>query len=110
HMNEETRTGDWKSILLGDVCRVQGGFAFKSQDYVDEPDGVPLIRIGDLQGGQVSTGNNSVKVPVSFLNDEAVHKYLLRDGDVLIAMTGATTGKLARYRRSGSAHAFLNQR
>jgi type I restriction enzyme, S subunit len=110
HVNDETTNGDWKNVLLGEVCRVQGGFAFKSDDYVDEADGVPLIRIGDLQSGQVSTGNNSVKVPASFLNNEALRKYLLRDGDVLIAITGATTGKLARYRRSGSSQAFLNQR
>jgi type I restriction enzyme S subunit len=110
YMKEETPTDDWKSVLLGDFCQVQGGFAFKSEDYVNEPDAVPLIRIGDLQDGQVSVGHKNVKVPVSFLKDEALHKYLLRDGDVLIAMTGATTGKLARYRRFGSAHAFLNQR
>jgi type I restriction enzyme S subunit len=110
YMNEETITGEGKNVLLGDVCRVQGGFAFKSQDYVNNPDAVPLIRIGDLQNGQVSVGNRTVKIPVSFLKDETLHRYLLRDGDVLIAMTGATTGKLARYRQSGSAHAFLNQR
>jgi type I restriction enzyme S subunit len=69
-----------------------------------------LIRIGDLQDGHVSVVNASAKLPVSFLKEETLQKYLLRDGDVLIAMTGATTGKLARYRQSGSARAFLNQR
>ena len=101
---------DWSFEPLGKGCKVQGGFAFKSRDYTKNGNGVPIIKIGDLQNGRVHVGEKSTRVPEEFLDDRNLAKFLLEDGDILIAMTGATTGKIGRYDRASSGTAYLNQR
>ena len=92
----------WASF--GQICRVQGGFAFKSTDYVKE--GVPLVRISNLVNGRVQVSDDTVFLPPEFA--AANPAFLLRKGDVLIAMSGATTGKMATI--EDDIPALLNQR
>ena len=92
----------WASF--GQICRVQGGFAFKSTDYVKE--GVPLVRISNLVNGRVQVSADTVFLPPEFAT--ANPAFLLRKGDVLIAMSGATTGKMATM--DDDIPALLNQR
>jgi type I restriction enzyme, S subunit len=92
----------WASF--GQICRVQGGFAFKSTDYVKE--GVPLVRISNLVNGRVQVSQDTVFLPHDFAT--ANPAFVLRKGDVLIAMSGATTGKMATMEED--IPALLNQR
>lgn len=92
----------WASF--GQICRVQGGFAFKSTEYVKE--GVPLVRISNLVNGRVQVSEDTVFLPPAFA--AANPAFLLRKGDVLIAMSGATTGKMATM--DDDIPALLNQR
>ncbi len=94
----------WCWIRFADICTVQGGFAFKSKDYTD--DGVPLIRIGDLNDGAVTIDESTARLPSDFLEQQP--QFLLNSGDVLIAMSGATTGKMAVF--DCNEGALLNQR
>jgi type I restriction enzyme S subunit len=89
---------------FGQICRVQGGFAFKSADYVK--DGVPLIRISNLVNGRVQVSDDTVFLPPKFVDENPA--FVLRKGDVLIAMSGATTGKMATM--EDDIPALLNQR
>ena len=76
-------------VPLGSYVRVIGGYAFPSESYADE--GIPVIRISDIQDGMVSA-KKAAKIP-----DEMVGKgrnYQVEPGDILIAMSGATTGKI----------------
>jgi type I restriction enzyme, S subunit len=102
--NSSSQTTGWKRLKFGDVCKVQGGFAFKSQEY--EKSGIPLVRISNLVNGKVSFDSDPVYLPTSKLE---VHKeFVLKRGDTLIAMSGATTGKMATYDMDSPA--LLNQR
>jgi len=101
---------DWITQPLGDGCQVQGGFAFKSGDYTKNGKGVPIIKIGDIQNGRVIVSERSTRVPDVFLENKSLEKFLLRNGDILIAMTGATTGKIGKYDSDASGNAYLNQR
>jgi len=101
---------DWSIQPLGEGCKVQGGFAFKSGDYTKNGKGIPIIKIGDLQNGRVHVGDKSTRVPGEFLENNSLEKFLLRNGDILIAMTGATTGKIGKFDSNASGNAFLNQR
>ena len=89
---------------FGQLCRVQGGFAFKSSDYVKR--GVPLIRISNLVNGRVQITEDTVFLPEGFA--KKFPDFCLRKGDVLIAMSGATTGKMATMPEDFMA--LLNQR
>ena len=92
----------WASF--GQICRLQGGFAFKSTDYVKE--GVPLVRISNLVNGRVQVSQDTVFLPPDFAT--ANPAFVLRKSDVLIAMSGATTGKMATMEED--IPALLNQR
>ncbi len=107
----ESRTTDqtelpegWAWGTFGHLCQVQGGFAFKSNSY--QPNGVPLVRISNLVNGLVQIGDNTVYLSEEFL--KRFSDFRLQKGDTLIAMSGATTGKMATYTLDDSA--LLNQR
>ena len=94
----------WEWVRLGNLQEFINGYAFPSADYVK--DGIGIIRIGDLQNGQVSTVEMK-RVASSYL-DTLDEKFQVKPDNLLIAMSGATTGKLAFNRTSETF--LLNQR
>lgn len=82
----------WKLAKLGNYCKLLGGFAFKSEDY--SKDGILIVKIGNLQNGTIELNKESTFFPQIKIN-ESLRKFALKEGDVLIALTGATTGKTA---------------
>ncbi len=91
-------------VPFGKLCKVQGGYAFKSSWFKQE--GIPLVRISNLVNGVVQFDENTV-----YLDQSMIEKYAdarLNKGDSLIAMSGATTGKMAVYNLDQEA--LLNQR
>ena len=94
----------WELKKLGEVCDFQNGFAFQSKLYKES--GFPILRITNIQNDEINT-----KDLVYFnLKDCKVNldRFKVFQGDLLIAMSGATTGKL------GINHSetvfYLNQR
>ena len=90
-------------LKLKDVCEINGGYAFKSTQYKAE--GTPLIRIGDISEKIVEISDGSVYI------DDDINKYdkfIIKKGDILIALSGATTGKFGIYNYDEVA--LLNQR
>ncbi|MDE1339809.1 restriction endonuclease subunit S [Vibrio aestuarianus] len=94
----------WVSAKLGDYIHLKNGFAFKSKDY-SEPSNmtVPVIRISDING-KVASDKKANHVPAEL----AVSEFEIAKGDLLVAMSGATTGKIGVY--GGSTPAYQNQR
>ncbi len=91
----------WKETVLGEILFLKNGFAFKSNSYQDA--GTPVIRISDIQDGVVTT-----KVSIRIKASEEFNNYFVHKGDILIAMSGATTGKFGIYKQDDLA--FQNQR
>lgn len=87
---------------LSEVVSIDGGYAFKSDEFVQNQ--TPIIRIGNIVDGNVEIDYN-IGYDIKNINFE---KYLIKNQDILIAMSGATTGKLAMYRSNNDA--LLNQR
>ena len=82
-------------------CSISG-YAFDSNlfetDYT-----YPVIRIGDIQNGMVDFDN------CLGINDNSdLEEYLVKPRDVLIAMSGATVGKVGYYDEKRTA--YVNQR
>ncbi len=94
----------WLWTRLGSLQIFTNGFAFKSNDYQEE--GVGIIRIGDIQGGEIHMRGMKFVSP-RFL-DELGEPFQVKPGDLLIAMSGATTGKLG-FNRTDKTF-LLNQR
>src|SRR5207249_3434259 len=70
--------------------------------------GIPIIKIGDLQNGEVTLSDRSSFVPTNFWDEKTARNFRLSRGDLLMALTGATTGKTAEFRLEEKA--LLNQR
>lgn len=92
---------DWIECELGDLLKLKNGYAFKSSQYKNT--GIPVIRIGDIQDWLV----DSIKAKRIEENEE-YDNYTVSRGDVLIAMSGATTGKFGVYKSYEKA--YQNQR
>lgn len=92
----------WVQAVLGDYLFLKNGFAFKSTEYVSpEKHSFPVIRISDLNGTYASDSS-----AVHVLQE--IDGFYIERGDLLIAMSGATTGKIGVY--IGNTPAFQNQR
>ena len=90
----------WSICKLSKLCKIENGFAFSSNDYKSE--GTPLIRISNIV-------NNSIDLTdCVYIQNNAEYRFVVNKGDLLIAMSGATTGKMGVY--SFERTAFLNQR
>lgn len=92
---------EWAVVPLGLMIELQGGYAFRSNHFSDI--GVPVIRISDIQDGLVHVDSAICHPPIHIPED-----FLIREGDVLVAMSGATTGKVGLFRQSTPA--YQNQR
>ena len=92
---------NWKIKPLGEVCKLKNGFAFKSVDYKDE--GIPVIRISDIKDGLI-VPRNTVHVSENSNYDN----YIINENEIIVAMSGATTGKFGIYKSKDKA--YQNQR
>ena len=80
----------WEKCNLGLYAKVKSGYAFKSSWW--KHNGVPVIKIKDIQDNTV---NLSQLDCVDISNANKAIDFKVVAGDLLIAMTGATTGKIA---------------
>ncbi len=92
---------NWLITSFGDVLTVKNGYAFKSTEYQSE--GIPIVRISDINEGIVNVSNSKC-----ISEDDELDGYAVNAGDILIAMSGATTGKFGVYK--GSRKVYQNQR
>ncbi len=95
---KETEMGmipkEWEVVRLGDYIDMYSGYAFKRQDFLsDKSNGTPIIKIGDLQKGSIIIDEETDYVSKDFY--EKLPDFQLHHGDVLIALSGATTGKVS---------------
>lgn len=93
---------NWSWVYFGSICNFINGYAFKSKLFSSDM-GVPVIRISDIVDNVVSL-DNAIKTTEESIED----RFIVRQGDLLIAMSGATTGKNGIY--LSTQKAFLNQR
>lgn len=100
-IDKEIMPKHWQIKKLGEVCKLKNGYAFKSNNY--ENVGVPVIRISDINRGIVSS-QKAVRVK----SNEEYENYLVENNDILVAMSGATTGKFGIYKSTEKA--YQNQR
>jgi type I restriction enzyme S subunit len=90
----------WAMCKLSDLCRIENGFAFSSDDYKSQ--GIPLVRISNI------THNTIDITDCAYIEGITDDKFKISKGDLLIAMSGATTGKMGVYPFDETA--YLNQR
>jgi type I restriction enzyme S subunit len=97
---------DWEEGKLGDICTISGGYAFKSKDFTES--GVPIVKIKNISNNKVDILDGQFLSNI--LADKIDKKYKLFDGDIVMAMTGATIGKVGLICSSDYDFLLLNQR
>lgn len=81
-----TQKGEgWEEKKLGEVCKVTNGYAFKSKEAV-ESSNTQLLRMGNLYQNKLDLGRKAVFYPDSYA--ETYSEYLLKDGDLIMSLTG----------------------
>ena len=93
-----------KSMKLGEVCDFVNGFAFKSSLFRE--DGEKIIRITNINGRTVDIDDVKYFYKEDYKTD--LEQFSIQYGDILIAMSGATTGKIGYYNYNDIS--YLNQR
>lgn len=88
---------------LSDFASFQNGYAFKSKEFNTEGIGLRVIRIGNVL--------DLNKNPVYIDERDEFEKYLLKENDIVISMTGTRTKKDYLFVRVvDSSDSYLNQR
>jgi type I restriction enzyme S subunit len=90
---------------LGDISILTAGYAFKSKDFCNV--GEKVIKITDIQPPSVNITNAS-SINLTPYDIRKLSKYLVTKDDFVIAMTGATIGKVGYVHEVEKA--YINQR
>lgn len=79
----------WSIGSIGSYCDVKSGFAFKSDWWTTE--GYKVIKIANIVNNTIDLDNCDC---VKSEHANKAQNFYVQSGDILIAMTGATTGKI----------------
>ena len=91
----------WNRKKLHSIAPLRGGFAFKSEKFQNT--GIPIVRISNIKFD--GTVGGEFEYYSKIISDE---KFVLRGRSILLAMSGATTGKIAMLDSEGEY--YQNQR
>jgi type I restriction enzyme S subunit len=94
----------WEIKKLGEICDFQNGFAFKSKTYKET--GLPILRITNIQNQSLEINELVYFNPKDY--KENFDRFKVFKDDLVVAMSGATTGKLGI--NTTDTVLYLNQR
>ena len=97
--------GEWKSGVLGGVANIDSGFAFKSDNFSDGDNAVPVIRMSDFKSGALDL-SSPAKVMADVLL--GLDRFALKSNDFVFGMSGS----LSNYAwvKESNLPCYLNQR
>ena len=104
YLEDETLNYNVHMVALGEVCDIDNGFAFKSKDYVNNGHSIFTIKNINKNGSVNLSKTNKIKPNSKF------SKYIIHNNDILIALTGATIGKIGLFKSIDDNIYYLNQR
>ncbi|WP_163532519.1 restriction endonuclease subunit S [Helicobacter suis] len=105
---KELRARGVEFVELGEVCSLLNGYSFKKTDYVKKSNTL-LIRMGNIRPDSVFNPEyKAVYLPDHFA--EKYKKFVLKENDILIAMTGSNLGMTTILKDTKNKSLLLNQR
>ncbi|MCD2528124.1 restriction endonuclease subunit S [Providencia huaxiensis] len=96
----------WELGNLSDVTDILSGFAFKSNEFQNS--GFGVIKIKNIGNDKSVDICDIQRIDISLA--EKAKRFSLKDGDLLMAMTGATVGKFGFLVTENQEPYYLNQR
>ncbi|WP_370408994.1 restriction endonuclease subunit S [Tenacibaculum dicentrarchi] len=83
----------WRVGKLGEIANLKSGYAFKSKDFIDTSN-FKALKIKDLKGNGVVNVSDVSSINEECTKIERVQFFKLIKGDIVLAMSGNTTGKI----------------
>lgn len=84
---------NWQIIKFSDVAELRHGYQFRNYDFTE--DGIKIFKITQIKGDGMTDISSCSFIKKNRLNQ--FNKFIINKGDILIALTGATIGKIARF-------------
>lgn len=86
-------SSDYPMVELGEVCEVISGYAFKGNELqeIQTDNAFPVIKIGNL----INKSMIDLSDVQYYEYNNSLEKFLIEKEDLLLAMTGATVGKVS---------------
>ncbi|HDU8651730.1 TPA: restriction endonuclease subunit S [Morganella morganii subsp. morganii] len=96
---------EWKSGTLAEIANIDSGYAFKSSDFTDSEEGIPIVKMSDFKEGRLDL-SQAAKVSTNYLSN--IDKFKLQVGDFVFGMSGS----LSNYAwvKVENLPCYLNQR
>lgn len=91
-------------MQFGDLFQFQNGFAFKSNLFKEQ--GEPILRITNIKENRIDESGLVYFNPMDY--KENLNSFVVAPGDIMVAMSGATTGKIGI--NTTRKNFYLNQR
>ena len=94
-LNNQKIFGENVVKTWGEICDFQNGYAFKSSEFQENNNNnnIGILQIKSIQNGYIG----DKKITEFYPQDDKYKKFEVNNGDILIALSGATTGKLGIY-------------
>ncbi|NOT99579.1 MAG: N-6 DNA methylase, partial [Sideroxydans sp.] len=76
---------EWPMVSMEEVCTIQRGLSYSSQELGDEENGIPLYNLKSIKRNGVAQNND-----FKYFTGEIKDRHCVQSGDVLIALTDLT--------------------
>ncbi|MFN8292036.1 MAG: restriction endonuclease subunit S [Chitinophagaceae bacterium] len=84
---------DWSLSVFDTVAELKHGYQFRTHDFTDE--GIKIFKITQIKNDGTIDISNCDFIEAKRL--ESFKKFIIAKGDILMALSGATIGKIARF-------------
>lgn len=76
----------WEKRRINELARPRAGYAFDSKKFSNT--GYQVVRMGNLYGETLDLFRKPVFIPEDDVDDSILNRALIKDGDILITLTG----------------------
>jgi len=83
----------WNVVKFSDIAELRHGYQFRTFDFTEE--GVKVFKITQIKGRGIADISDCSYIAKERLKQ--FEKFRINKGDILIALTGATIGKIAKF-------------
>lgn len=94
----------FEMVKLGDICRLISGYAFKSESFTTNTSDLRVLKIKNIKDQKVMFDETDDR----YVYTDKLEKFIVKEGEFVVAMTGATTGKVGIH--TTKEKVLLNQR
>jgi type I restriction enzyme S subunit len=94
----------FEMVKLSDICQLISGYAFKSDSFTTNTSDLRVLKIKNIKDQKVVFDETDDR----YVYTDKLEKFIVKEGEFVVAMTGATTGKVGIH--TTKEKVLLNQR